>query len=643
LFTLIRDTTGSGLGLLDKLAQSEVSRMLVNGDVSSLTLPAGILTSVNAVIASTGILPADRFASLSAATQRALREAYLDQRIGNINLTYPDSTGTQTVFHGLLNVRLDNIDFDIDINNTPVLTSLNFDSDSINLSLSLPMASGKAFMSRWPTALYWAAVAISGIACLFLPFLCWLTPFALTVGVFILLDFAFVSISLSNIKLDAHIRFVPNAANVLQPDATLTFDADVNLSYSSVVPTGVHQILSALYSIVGSKTDIIVSVIESQLQDKLNTFVKQDLALTYPPAFGPVTLSGISNQVAFADMDNLYIEQGLNAGTLGVINPYITQVDSEIKNKLLILRNEFKVQFRDPVDRYNDPDVAANLLNWTNVDFKTVARYYLGTVISQNFLNHYIHTLWRNQAFNYDFSPPEASQLFDLLAAEVPGIDPGGIVSSHVHLFPAVSPRTVLTPKPASEGGHYSTTFFDDIRLCFEFISKGSKEKQLTIEFLFAAQAYSEIGFGSLNRATGKLDLLQINDRLFDIYFDLERIQVQVIHPEIQSMVRPDMPISVFLDYSALNNLQSMFKLAAQFALASRNNNSVPRLATDSIMTQRYDLAGKSFGLVMQLTPYRGNIYVNKGMSGVGTAIYEGALNIDTLDELTATLIRLFI
>ena len=100
---------------------------------------------------------------------------------------------------------------------------------------------------------------------------------AATVGLFLLLDFAFVSIDLSNIMLNGQIRFTPNAGNVLQPDVTLQLDADITVFYASVVPTGIHQILSLIYSIVGSSTNLVISQIESQLQSKLNEFLRQDL------------------------------------------------------------------------------------------------------------------------------------------------------------------------------------------------------------------------------------------------------------------------------------------------------------------------------------------------------------------------------
>lgn len=643
LFFLLRDPDGNGQGMLDKLAETEARRLMVAGDPGLLTLPGPLLAAINTVIANPAIAPVDRFDALAPAQQSALREAYLAQRIGRFDLTYPSSTPATTIFHDLLVVRLDNIAFDINIDHASILQSLVFAGDHIDLEIGLPKAAGRAFLSRWPSERYWLITGISTLACFFFPPACVLASLAVSVGLFLLLDFAFVSIDLSNIELDGQIRFIPNAGNVLQPDVSLQLDADITVSYASVVPTGVHQILSLIYSLVGSHTDVVLSQIESQAQDKLNEFLRQDLDITYPPSFGPVPLTAINNAIEFLAADRMYIQTRLNAGLLGVVNPFITQVDSEIKDNLLQMRDEFKAAFRDPVDRFNDPDVSGSLLSWVGVDFDRVARYYLGSVISQNFLNHYVHTLWRQGVFTYEFSITERAELLSWLAAGFPQLGDLNPERIEAALWPAVSPRTVLTPRLESADGRYATTFFDDVRLC---IGLPQRNREFTrIEFLFSAQLYTEIGFGGLNRETGRLDIVKVTDRVFDIYFDMEEIGVQLIHPEIQSFVTDAMQIGSAVDYSALDlfSVQETLRLAMEFALGRRSTGSIPRTTGDPINIQRYDIGTPAFKLVTQLVPYRQNMYVGMGTSGVGTAIYQGALDIDAIDRTTALLIRAFI
>ncbi|MFT3677412.1 MAG: hypothetical protein QM781_16055 [Chitinophagaceae bacterium] len=650
LYVMMHDETAMGpgytmkRGLLDKLAVKDLGNLLADGNnLADIGLPAAVQTNVNNIIANTGIAASNRFSSLSLEDQGVLIDSYVFNRLGTIPLTYPSSTGTQRIFHNLLDVRLDNIDFDININNSAVVDTLVFDNSSVHLILKLPDASGSAFLSRWPAPLYWAILAASGIACFFFPPACALAAAAILVGLFVALDFAFVSIDLENIEIDAHLTWVPNGSNVLQPQVTLQLDADVTVYYISVVPTGVHQILSLIYSIVLSTTDIVIDQIESQLQDKLNDFLKNDLEISYPPKFGPVPLTGISNTSEFVSSDRMYVEQGLNAGTLGVICPFITQVDAEVKSKILKLRDEFKATFEDPVAAFTR---LGGLLGWAGADFTNIARYYAGTVLSQNFINHYIYTLWRTQRFNYDFTTEETEKLFHLLREAFPQFrnveyDPRTV---RAHLWPAVPPRTVFTPKPASENKFYSTTFFDDVRICFE-LAKIRIGKNAKLEILFSAQAFTEIGFGGFNSATNQLDIIKVNDRVFDLYFDLTKIKVSVIHPEVHSFRFPAMPVTVAQDYSPLDHpsLKALLVRAMSYALKNRNAAFIPRGASDNAYIQRYPIGDNAVQLVCQLVPFQGNMYVSKGLSGVATVVYEGALDIDQLDKNLALFIRALI
>jgi hypothetical protein len=383
---------------------------------------------------------------------------------------------------------------------------------------------------------------------------------------------------------------------------------------------------------------------ESQLQDKLNDFLRNDLEISYPPKFGPVPLLGISNLSELVASDRMYVEQGLNAGTLGVISPYITQVDAEVKSKILLQRDDFKSIFQDPVSAW----VAAgsNLLGWIGLDHSRIARYYAGTVLSQNFINHYIYTLWRTFRFNYDFTTEEAEKLFDFIRRIFPPFRSIDFQPRLVkaHLWPAVPPRTVFTPKPASENKFYSTTFFDDVRICFEIANLKNKRGPEKLEILFAAQTFTEIGFGGFNKAINKLDILKTSDRIFDIYFDLSKIETSIIHPEVQSFRFPNMEAKIAQDYSALDHpeLPTMLALAMAFALKNRDSRFIPRGAGDTTYMQRYPLGDDAIQLVCQLLPFQGNMYVSKGLSGIATAVYEGALDIDQLNKDTARIIQVF-
>lgn len=644
LYTLLHDDLPDGekKGLLDRLAVSSLGQLLLAGDrLASLELDPTLQARVDAVLADVNIQAKDRFDAFTEAEKKQLIDAYVFRGIGTLNLTYPTSTGTQSIFYDLLNVRLDNITFDVNINNSEILSMLAFDADSVHLMLNLPKAGGKAFLSRWPSSTYVAATAVSAIGCFFFPPACTLTAVMVSVGVFLGLDFSFVSLDLNNLAVDAHIRLTPNSAGVLQPVVDLTLDADVDAYYISVMPSATHQILALIYNIVLNKTNLVLSNLEDQLKTKLNSLLQKDLALTYPPSFGPVALTGISSLTSFADMDNGYVEQSLNAGTLGIICPYVTQVEKNIQPRLMDLRTQFKSDFTDPADAFQD--VNKNLIRWAAADFSKVARYYMGTVLSQNFINYYVYTLWLRQEFHHTFSTSECAQIYEQLVKVSPTLRSTSFENSKMqaHLWPAVPPRTVFTPKPASEGSFYSTTFFDDLRLCVGFSVKGQKAPS-KVEFLFGAQTFTELGFGGIDKGKQKLDLLKINDRAFDIYFDLKGLDVKLIHPEVQSFIVPGMVPSVNFDYSILNGsiLQDLLNVVTHISLQNRDSNVIPRDAGDSMYIQRYPLGDKALQMVFQMVPFQGNLYISQGLSGLATAIYKDALDLNALDKFTAMLIR---
>lgn len=628
------------LGLLDKLALSSLSTLLADGDrLLNLSLDPALQVAVDNMIANTSVAPQDRFSSLTVEEKGLLIDAYVFKGIGTIKLTYPSTTGTQTVFYDLVNVRMDNIKFDIKINNMEVIPVLEFDGDSVHLVISLPDASGEAWTSRWPTVKYWGLVGLGVVSCIFFPATCFLMEMAILVGIFLALDLAYVSLELADLMVDSHIRLIPNGSNMLQPDVDLTIDATVSAFYMSVLPTGIHQILSLIYTIILNETNIVLNTMQSQLKDQLNNYLKNDLKLTYPPQFGPVPLTGISNTVAFTALDNGYIEESLNAGLMGVINPYITQVDSDVQPNILTLRDQFKTDFTDPVTEFTN---VGGIIGWAFDDLSKVARYYLGTVLSQNFINDYVYTLWRQLLFNYNFSSTEVSDLFSILKLAFPALAFVNEKNVTAHLWPAVPPRTLFTPKPASEGQAYATTFFDDVRICMEF-NHDKKEVPTTIEFAFAGQVSTEIGFGGYNADTGKLDLLKLSDRVFDIYFDLKTAGVNIIHPEVEYFAYLGIEPAVNFDYSPLNLLQDMFKRGLAYSLTKRDSGFIPRKSGDPMYIQRYPLGNDALQVIFQLVPFRGNLYVSKGMSGMATAAFQGALDIDTFNKQTADLIRVVI
>jgi hypothetical protein len=195
------------------------------------------------------------------------------------------------VFYDLITMQLSDIEFTLNIDHTQPLTSLDADNNAIRMHLALPAARGNANMLRWPTGKYFLVLGTSGVACFFFPVLCSLASAVAAVGVFLLSDYSYVRVKIDNFTADATISFQPDSLKVLRPKADLKLNGNVSVWYMSYVPTGIQQLASFVYSIVGSNTDIAIKAIESQAQDSLNSLLVKTLNLSFPPKFGPAPLA----------------------------------------------------------------------------------------------------------------------------------------------------------------------------------------------------------------------------------------------------------------------------------------------------------------------------------------------------------------
>lgn len=162
------------------------------------------------------------------------------------------------------------------------------------------------------------------------------------------------------------------------------------------------------------------------------------------------------------------------------------------------------------------------------------------------------------------------------------------------------------------------------------------------MELAFAGKVTTELGFGGYNPVIGKLDLLTLTNSFFDIYFNLEEVNVNIIHPEVQFFAFPGMSPKVDYDYSPLTILQDMLRRGFICSLARRSSRSIPRNADDPMYVQRYPLGNDALQVIFQLVPFRGNLYICKGFGGIATAAYQGALDIDNISKVTADLICIF-
>lgn len=600
-----------GRGVLDKLAERAVRDMLgalrptdfvpappVGFSLAdAVIVPSALADAILAVLDNPAVARDGRYDALSLADRRMLREAWLDQNLGRFTIPYPADPDTQSIFHDLLNIKVQDIEFDIRIDNTEIVDTLDVGSNLVHLVVKLPKATGKAFLKRWPGKLYWQIAGLGVLGCLFVPGLCALLPLVASVGVFLLLDLAYVSIAISDFVADARISWTPDDQGALQPGVALTLDATVVAHVASVIPAGVQQIFSLITTLVATHTEVLLDSVAPILANALRGFLRNTLKLSFPPKFGPVSLTGLASTTGGSPRDHLYLGAELDAGLLGVLSPYITQVDTQIQPRLIDLRQKFH------------SGAGKGLHHWG------------GMVLSQNFINHYIHTLWRQG----EFSAELGGQLRKELAVSLTQLNHecAGFRPLHVHLCPAVSPRLVVLPCRGPDDPQLAC-FFDDLRLCIT----GAGTRADTIELQFSARVNAELGFGGISGETGKLDLIKIGDRFVDVYFDLGAPQIELTHPDTFGHAT-SAGCTCTLTCEQLTTLHDLLVRVVALAWKARTTAVIPRGADDPREVQRYALVGQD--IVVQHWTHRGNIYVHAGVGGPILAVLDGGLDLDAI------------
>jgi hypothetical protein len=586
LWCLFMSKPGGGEqgGLLFRMATRQARRAMADGTIGS-QIPMNPTLLFEVVSALGTQPPEERFDKLKPDDQARVRDLYLEERIGKLKLTYKQGTSPTKTFHDLMMIQLSALEFDVKIGRERALTVLDTTSSGeIFMHIDLPHVRGEANIGRWPTGLYFVALAAGGITCAFVPFLCSLGTMVALAGLFLLSDYATTEVNLDKLHIDATIKFIPDSKKVLRPDVATVLDADINVFYMSYIPTGLHQLVSLVYMIVGSHTDLVLDEIEGQLETSLNKLFEETLALRFPPSFGPVPLLGLNSNVNGAFRDFLYLGASLDAGASSLSPPYVTQVDPDVQPKLMERRTA-----------------------------STFDRRYAGFVISQNFINQFINSRWRDGAFNFEFIGADLADLVGKFAIALAGQRPQGFL--HAHLWPAVSPRTVLTPLAQANNGPYATTFFDDLRLCLAVADAPIRILRMpdtVIELQFSAQAYTQVGFGGIDPVTRTLDIGRFAEGFMDLYFDLDTIGVQLIHPETWGMIVQGTGYAGF-DPAIYATLEPALEFAVWSLLRSRSDTAIPVDAADRFV-QRYPIPAAS--LDVHMFAQRGNLYGWLGLAG---------------------------
>ena len=102
-----------------------------------------------------------------------------------------------------------------------------------------------------------------------------------------------------------------------------------------------------------------------------------------------------------------------------------------------------------------------------------------------------------------------------------------------------------------------------------------------------------------------KLDIIRVSTTFLDLYFDLTRLRVHLIHPEVQGLQTTG-PFFSGLTVANLPQLQTVMLMALGFALKTRDDRFIPSPTGDPTL-QQYAIPSATTDL--HLKPNRGNIY----------------------------------
>lgn len=585
-----------GKGLLDLLAKVQAIESLINGSIlQEITISDGAtLGQVTGILNDPAILGADRWDSLGENHQINLREDWLAQKIGKFEFEYPDSTDWITIFHDLLRIKIWDIEFDISINNQEIIRKLLIENNKILLELLIPLIHADANFASVPSTLYYLIAGAGTLACVFFPALCWLVPLVALVGSWLLLDIAYIGIDVVDCDIDVTLQFTQNAQGYYEPNPLVTLDSsDLSFIFQSYIPTSLSAIKSAILSVVGTHTDLIFDNLETQLKKLLKKLLKP--YLTFPPALTPVEYSIIDNTISSDNEKYLNFNAILGNFGTGCI-PFITLTSPYNRSIMRHLRDFFSAGCSD-------------------INFWNFAHHCGGFAVSQNLLNAYLYKEWLRRDFYYEFNQEEALELINVIREVCPGCTLPSPYS--VNIKAAIAPRLDLTPYGFHNLSGYATTLFDDIRLCV--VSSDGKLQGGVIEFQFAAKSISQLGFGGLDNQSNLLDLTKPNGQYVDIYYDLKRTGVQLMHPEVQSVIGVG-PGAVPLTINLLASLEDAFTRAMTLMLLKKSDQLIPFTKYErSHALNKYPLAGQE--IILILIPYRGILYAQFGFNGQLTTI----------------------
>jgi hypothetical protein len=561
------DPTAGGTGILDRIAEAEAARLVnvreplpFGGEDDPIDIPQEVAGEIEAIAADDTITRGERYRSLSATSQAALREAVLAARIASFTHTFNGDSGEMQwpEDHDLVRVRIQLESATIDFQTTPIVNTLAIHADDdgsrprVDVVLRIPSLVLTLSMDRWPGVDFWitagvvivagavvgpAAVtalivtlmAMGPLGLLILAGLVSSIPTLIVIGVvllavviFLIWDAASIRVTLVNVDITTNVHpDIRDFETAVADVDTARLDGAITVEYSSEIPTGVHQLLGWLtagaINIWDLARDTLEDVTANRLENALDDLPQFRSPLPFDAEVDvPVSLPGgagtfpIGTQILRHQLFG-FLADGSDDATPPVIG----------SNRITVITGSRMVLSPREAGLYltqTDEDTRDQLRSFIDAVDKGGDTPYMGYALSQNLLNGYVQALWIDQRFSAAFNDDDVRTVFDALAEACSDCAPS-TDAREVHVWSASSPRVLLTPRlsDADPSHPYLEAFFDDLRLC---IAAGKKKDRATLEIQFAARALAHVGFGQRIGGHAQLSLFARSGTYASVFFD---------------------------------------------------------------------------------------------------------------------------
>jgi hypothetical protein len=562
LFCLLRDPSGGGEGLLDRLATTLARQLMavedplpLGGEDDPIALPAPVEANILQIVADATIVPEERFDNLSADDQSQVRENVLQARFAALEFEFNGDLGDlrwPSEDFDLVRVQLQLENVEVELNDPtavgalpPGFTRLRIEVDddgrpSIAFRFRLSRFEANVQMIRSPGNFFWytaAGILVAGLVVgpaaitallltliglgpfglLLLAGLVSLVPTAiagsavlLAAVTYLVWDVSRLHVELGNAEIRS--RLAPRSADdpeelVLDPD-NVQLLGNVTVTVNSEIPSGIHQIFDAIANLLlDAFEDNVRDVLEDVLTDMLESAIRRLPHFRLPQPF--------SRSVVVPVTGSLDANFGFNVPRHELLGTRSNGVQRELLSAGAVTTMGFVYERLAPYLTQVDQDLRPRLSQRISRYIADGGHPFLGYGISQNLLNGIVFAHWLSGRFLVIYDEARVDETFQALTEVRPEF--GDILTDRqVHVRAASSPHVLLTPRGFEEDPRhpYLFGFFPDIRVCIA----GYAKKPVAIELQFSAQCIAHVAFGS--RSNGNRTLFTLERTFIDVLMD---------------------------------------------------------------------------------------------------------------------------